>query len=168
LELKKQKMRTKHPQWSNSRKEDPDYSFNRAVRYLSLRARSKKEIEEYLLKKNFEPKTISQTIKKLLELKFLNDEEFGKQWIESRQKYKGKSKYVLKNELQTKGLNKELIEKLLQTAEDDIETAKDFFERKKDKIKHLSKEDFEKKIIGMLQRKGFRWDVVKKVLQIKS
>ena len=145
--------------------ESINLAFNKSLRYLSFRIRSVKEINDYLSKKGFVEKTISKTVNRLLELKFLNDREFGQQWIDSRQKHKGKSKFVLKNELQAKGLDKELIEKLLQVAVDDLKTTKDFFERKKDKMRHLSKEEFEKKIIGMLQRKGFNWNIISKVLK---
>lgn len=139
-------------------------AFSLSLKYLSFRPHSVKEINDYLLKKGFMEKTVSKTLKRLLVLKFLNDEEFGRQWIESRQKHKGKSKFVLKNELKAKGLDKELTEKLLQTAIGDLKTAKDFFERKKNKLKYLPKEEFNKKIVGMLQRKGYNWNIISKVL----
>lgn len=140
-------------------------AFNKALRFLTIRIRSIKEIKDYLIKKGFVDKTINEVINRLLELKFLNDEEFGAQWIESRQKHKGKSKFVLKTELKLKGLPNELIEKLLEQTQSDFETAKDFFERKKNRLSHLSKEEFEKKIIGMLQRKGFSWNIIRAVLK---
>lgn len=145
--------------------ENINLAFNRALRFLTIRIRSIKEIKDYLIKKGFVDKTIDATINRLLELKFLNDEEFGAQWIESRQKHKGKSKFVLKTELKQKGLSDELIEKLLEQTQSDLETAKDFFDRKKNRLSHLSKEEFEKKIIGMLQHKGFSWNTISKVLK---
>ena len=140
-------------------------ALNYALRFLTIRIRSIKEIKDYLIKKGFIDKTIDGTINRLLELKFLNDEEFGAQWIESRQKHKGKSKFVLKTELKQKGLSDELIEKLLEQTQSDLETAKDFFERKKGKLSHLPNEEFEKKITGILQRKGFSWNIISKLLK---
>lgn len=140
-------------------------ALNYALRFLTIRIRSIKEIKDYLIKKGFTDKTIDEAINRLLELKFLNDEEFGAQWIESRQKHKGKSKFVLKTELKLKGLSDELIQKLLEQTQSDLETAKVFFERKKGKLTHLSKEEFEKKITGILQRKGFSWNIISKLLK---
>ena len=144
--------------------ENLSQAFNRSIKYLTYRIRSAKEIADYLSQKGFDEKTIAETIGKLLDLKFLNDLEFGRIWVESRQKYNGKSKYILKNELHQKGLDKELIDKLLGDAQDDLEIAKQLFEKKKDKLKHLSKDELFKKMAGFLGRKGFSYDIIKKVI----
>ncbi|OGH12910.1 MAG: hypothetical protein A2776_00310 [Candidatus Levybacteria bacterium RIFCSPHIGHO2_01_FULL_40_10] len=120
---------------------------------------------DYLLRKNFIDETINSVLKRLVDLKFLNDEEFAKSWIESRQKYKGKSKYILKNELRLKGLKNDLIEPLLNEAEDDLETAKTLFEKKKKTLAKLPAEEFKKKMAAFLQRRGFSWSVVSKLLK---
>jgi len=122
-------------------------------------------VYDYLLRKNFIDETINSVLKRLVDLKFLNDEEFAKSWIESRQKYKGKSKYILKNELRLKGLKNDLIEPLLNEAEDDLETAKTLFEKKKKTLAKLPAEEFKKKMAAFLQRRGFSWSVVSKLLK---
>ena len=98
--------------------ENRSQAFNYSLKYLSYRARSVKEVYDYLLRKNFIEDTINSVLKKLIDLKFLNDEEFARQWIESRQKHKGRSKFILKNELRLKGLNGDIIESLLKEAQD--------------------------------------------------
>jgi len=140
-------------------------AFNFSLKYLSFRNRSIKEVYDYLLRKNFIDETINSVLKRLVDLKFLNDEEFAKSWIESRQKYKGKSKYILKNELRLKGLKNDLIEPLLNEAEDDLETAKTLFEKKKKTLAKLPAEEFKKKMAAFLQRRGFSWSVVSKLLK---
>src|SRR3989304_7877194 len=99
--------------------ENRSNAFNYSLKYLSYRARSVKEVYEYLVRKNFVEDTINSVLKKLIDLKFLNDEEFAKSWIESRQKYKGRSKFILKNELRLKGLSDDVIKPLLKEAQDD-------------------------------------------------
>lgn len=140
-------------------------AFNYSLKYLSFRARSTKEIKDYLLKKNFIEQTIGAVIIKLNELKFLNDEEFGRQWIESRQKYKGKSKFILKSELRMKGLDNDIIEPLLNEARDDFETAHIAFEKKKKTLSRFTPEEFKKKMSGFLQRKGYSWSIISKLLK---
>lgn len=140
-------------------------AFNYSLKYLSFRARSTKEIRDYLYRKNFVEQTINAAIEKLVELKFLNDGEFAKLWIESRQKHKGKSKFILKNELRLKGLENDIIEPLLKEAQDDFETARILFDKKKRTLGNLPKEEFKKKMAGFLQRKGFSWEIISNIFR---
>lgn len=157
-------MRTKKPHKKDS-KENQEFAFNKSLKYLSFRARSVKEVKDYLARKNFGVGTIDEVVKKLIELKFLNDEEFAKMWIEERQRIKGKSKFALKLELLNKGLDKDVIEPLLKNAEDDFEVAKAIFEKKKNKLKGLAELEFKKKTSSFLQRKGFSWEIISHVLK---
>ncbi len=145
--------------------ENRDLAFNYALKYLSFRNRSMKEISDYLAKKNFIEETTNTALKRLLDLKFLNDEEFARSWIESRQKYKGKSKIVLRQELRIKGINNETINQLLNEADDDLEIAKMAFEKKKKTLSRLAPVEFRKKMAGFLGRKGFSWNVISKLLK---
>ena len=140
-------------------------AFNFSLKYLSFRNRSVKEVYDYLIRKNFIDETINPVLKRLVDMKFLNDEEFARSWIESRQKYKGKSKYILKNELRVKGVNREIFEPLLTEAIDDLETARIAFNKKKRTLIKLAPEEFKKKISAFLARKGFSWGVISKLLK---
>ncbi len=139
-------------------------AFNWSLKYLSYRSRSTKEIKDYLLRKNFVEYTIDAVIQKLTDLKFLDDEEFARNWIESRQKYKGKSKYILKNELRLKGLSENMIEPLLKEARDDFATARTLFDKKKKTLGRLPSQEFKKKMGLFLQRKGFSFGIITKLL----
>lgn len=145
--------------------ENRGLALNYSLKYLSFRNRSIKEVYDYLIRKNFTDETINPVLKRLVDMKFLNDEEFARSWIESRQKYKGKSKYILKNELRMKGVNSETIEPLLAEAIDDLETARIAFEKKKKTLLKLDPEEFKKKMTGFLGRKGFSWSVISKLLK---
>ncbi len=140
-------------------------AFNFSLKYLSFRNRSTKEVYDYLIRKNFVEETINFVLKKLVDLKFLNDEEFARGWIESRQKYKNKSKLILKSELRMKGLKDDLIQPLLNEANEDIETARILFEKKKKTLSRFSPEDFKKKMGAFLQRRGYSWEIISKLLR---
>ncbi len=140
-------------------------AFNFALKYLSFRNRSTKEVYDYLIRKRFIDETINPALKRLVDLKFLNDDNFARVWVESRQKYKGKSKFILRNELKLKGLNNDQIEPVLNDAMDDFETAKIAYEKKKRILGNLPPEEFKKKMAGFLQRRGYSWDVVSKLLK---
>lgn len=154
------------PSWNNdNHSNDTTAAFNRALKYLSLRARSKKEIEEYLTKKKFEQGAISQAVEKLIELKFLNDEVYAESFTRTRQEYKGKSKYFIKYELQQKGLSQDIIEKVLGSSQEDLQTARDFIARKKRIYVSLDKKEFKEKIMRLLTTRGFSFDIIKKALE---
>lgn len=146
--------------------ENRQLAFNFGLKYLSLRNRSTKEVFEYLKRKHFEENSINFALKKLIDLKFINDEEFARQWIESRQKYKGKSKLVLRQELRMKGLSDSQIEGLLNDAKDDLETAKIAYDKKKRILGNLPKEEFNKKMSAFLQRRGYSWNIIKLLLTV--
>lgn len=158
-------MRKKNLPPKQDSEENRSYAFNYSLKYLSYRARSVKEVYDYLLRKNFVKHTIDAVIQKLTDLKFLDDEEFAKAWIESRQKYKGKSKYILKNELRLKGLSEDIIEPLLKEAQDDLETARILFDKKKKILGKFPQQEFKKKMGLFLQRKGFSFEVITKLLR---
>ena len=117
-------MKRKFP---NLHPDDPAYAFNRAVRYLSLRPRSIHETREYLIKKDFAPNAVKSAIERLIDLRYLNDEDFTRTFIRTRQEYKGRSKYFVKYELKQKGVSEDIIEEISQDAQDDLKTAKKFF-----------------------------------------
>lgn len=151
--------------FSNQHPEDPQYAFNSATRYLALRARSIKEINDYLIKKGFTISVVSQTIARLKELNFLNDEDYGKSFAHSRQKYRGKSKYFISYELKQKGISEDIINTVSKNAQDDLLTAKAFVERKKRIYAHLDKAQFKGKMMRLLQSRGFSFDVIKKAVE---
>lgn len=145
--------------------ENRNLAFNYGLKYLSYRNRSTKEVNDYLVRKHFEEESINSALKRLIDLKFINDEEFARSWIESRQKYKGKSKFILKNELRQKGLNDATIQPLLNNAQDDLETAKIAYKKKERILSNLPKEEFNKKMAAFLSRRGYSWEIVSKLLK---
>lgn len=140
-------------------------AYTRALKYLSYRPRSEKEIRERLERKQFDPMIIDQVIEKLKDDKFLNDEDFARWWAEQRQDFKGKSKYVIKQELAAKGIERTTIDKTLTDAKEDLETAKDLLARKSRLFSQYTGDEYTKKVVGFLQRKGFSWDIIQKVLK---
>lgn len=145
--------------------ENRTLAFNFGLKYLSYRNRSTKEVYDYLTRKHFTEDSINHALKRLVDLKFINDEEFARQWIESRQKYKGKSKLVLKQELRIKGISDQSIENALEEGEEDLETAKIAYRKKAKVLGKLPKEELNKKMAAFLQRRGYSWSIVKELLK---
>lgn len=138
--------------------------FNKALKYLSYRPRSTKEIVDYLSKKNFSEEDIKETLEKLNEYKFLDDAEFSRIFARSRQN-KGKSKRIISIELRQKGISKQTAEKTLEESQDDLRTARKYIEKKIGQFNKLPKDEKKKKIINRLRLRGYNWDVISKILE---
>lgn len=141
----------------------PQNPLNLSLKYLTIRARSVKELHDYLLKKGFTSTEINQTIEKLKELKFLNDENFARSFIENRQR-KGKSKNAIAFELKQKGINKNHSESILVDANDDLKTALEYIEKRLHQFDRFDKIKRKQRIISRLSSRRFSWDVISKVL----
>src|SRR3990167_4489995 len=59
----------------------------------------------------------------------------------------------------------DIIESLLKEAQDDFETARILFDKKKKTLGKLPPDQFKKKMGGFLQRKGFSFEVITKLLR---
>ena len=145
-----------------------DNFYNLALRFLSYRTRSEKEVREKLKLKQAEPGIIEKVISKLKEKRFINDEEFARQWIENRERFKPRSLRLIKLELRQKGIEGEILEKVIQdldfNSESELEQAKKLVEKRIDKVRDLPKQEIYQKLGRFLASKGFNWDTVKKAI----
>jgi len=140
--------------------------YDKALKFLSYRPRSEKEVKDNLLKKKAPDSIVQLVIKKLKEQKFLNDGEFAKWWIEQRTLVKPTGKRLIKFELKKKGIDKELIDEVFDSVEDlvhdELETARKLVQRKINKYKGLDRQKIYQRLGGFLSRRGFDYDTIKK------
>ena len=145
--------------------DDFGVNLNRALRFLSFRPRSEKEIRDYLSKKKVSELVVQKIISKLKENKFLNDMEFARWWIEQRTLIKPRAWRVIKIELKQKGISKETIEELEQNTEfklqNDLEMAIKLAQNRLPRYKNLPKEEIYQKMGRFLVSKGFDWETIK-------
>lgn len=147
--------------------------YDRALRFLSFRPRSEKEIVEYLKrprgrkKTTVEPQTIAKILNKLKEHNFINDEEFTKWWVEQRTGAKPKGFRLIKIELQQKGVNRETIEKILGDYDTKIvsaEGARRLLVKVLPRYSKIPRLERQQKLGQFLLRRGFDWDTVKEAI----
>jgi len=139
--------------------------LEKVFKFLSFRQRSKKEILDYLKRKNLGEKEIELVVKKLERLGFINDEEFARFFIQSRIKGRPKGKRLLAQELRQKGVEKEIIEKILEEVElPEIELAAKAIEKKLKNFLKLRPQDARVKIANFLARRGFSWETIKELI----
>lgn len=145
---------------------DFDKFYDKALRFLSYRPRSEKEVRDNLQKKKASDSIIDLIIKKLQDQKFLNDRDFAKWWIEQRTLVKPTGRRLIKMELKKKGIDKELIDEIFDGIEDvvqnELEMARNLVERKISKYKGLDRQKIYQRLGGFLSRRGFDYDTIRK------
>lgn len=162
-------------------------AYERTLKYILIRPRSKKEIMDYLVRTYMYPKPkiftnkkgervikkqsvdkiktqsiIDRVIYRLDERGYINDEHFAKAWIESRQFTKKPSRRKLQQELQQKDVDSDIIATLLQNYElTETENLNHVIAKKR----RLDRYSDDNKLIPYLLRQGFNYDDIKIALQ---
>jgi len=93
-------------------------AYNKCVKYISVRIRSKHEIEEYLKKKEIEPSLIDETIDKLIKNNLLNDDIFTKAFVNDKIKFTTMGPYRIEQELKKHHIDSNIIYKYLNEIDD--------------------------------------------------
>lgn len=146
-----------------------------ALRFLSYRQRSEKEIKVYLTRKiaqkeNIKAKDavqspqVSAVLAKLKKYSYINDTEFAKWWVASRIESHPMGKYLLKQELRRKGISPQIVESILLKVPDERKLAINLIEKKIKKWPKLPPLQFKKKAYAFLLSRGFGWDVAKETV----
>lgn len=136
--------------------------YERALKWLAIRPRSKWELDTYLTKitKNEEHK--NKIAAKLQKLGFIDDKKFAESWINSRHILKATSRRKLWVELKQKRVPNDVIEDSLAADEtDEVEVLKDLIKRKSKQSQYSDRE----KLMAYLTRQGFRYDQIKQALE---
>ncbi len=158
-------------QIANIRKKEKRHNlFGKVLKFLSYRARSEKEIKNYLTKKEASLGEQQAISKKLKALNFLDDSEFARAWISNRLSVGGSGKRKIYLELWQKGVQKEIIEKALKGIDEnqEVESAQALIDKK---IKFfLLPLDFQakQKLKAFLFRRGFDYQTIKMAFQNKN
>ena len=141
---------------------------NTAYRYLSYRPRSRAEIETKLRDKEFDEAIVAAALLDLARLGYVNDEQFARAWARGRVRLRGFGRRRIDQELKAKGVAPEIIrdafaEVFGETSE--TETALQVAEKKLKTMQHLEPETLKRRLAGLLERKGYAFDVIREVLR---
>lgn len=145
--------------------------INLSLNYLSYRPRSQKEITDYLAKKiaQFEnikfnqakeSELIGECISKLTKYKYIDDVEFAKWWAESREKSNPKGTRLIKLELLRKGIDRDIIDEILEKNLNQTELAVKAIQKKLKTWKNLPSAELKNKAYRYLASRGFDYDQI--------
>ena len=138
-----------------------------AYRLLAQRSRSIRETSNRLQGKKYSPKTIDKVLEELKKRGQLDDLKFAKSWVENRLVFNPKGEVAIRYELREKGLSLAIIDKVMEDLEpnfDEYTVAKTVAEQRLGELKNMSFIKRKKKIHDLLQRRGFRFETIERIL----
>lgn len=139
----------------HSVREVRDYLW-RKTRNTKYKSRSSGEIKE---RPGVSERVAERVLLRILQKNYVNDEQFARWWVESRNRSKGVSRRKLQSELAAKGVSREVVDAaLLQTEREDQSELQKMIEKKQ---KRYPDQD---KLMAYLARQGFSFDDIKQAL----
>lgn len=152
------------------RAESTDKAWGAALRLLEVRPRTEREIRDRLRRKAYDDEQIDAVIGRLRDLELLDDAQFARLWVANRAAIKPKGALALRRELQSKGVDRQVAAEIVEQAVDaDGEAAACEQVARQAAARYASASDwptFQRRLGGLLQRRGFTWDTVGPVLKM--
>ena len=139
------------------------HAVNRAIRFLSYRPRSAEEVRRHLVKKTLPDSVIAFAIDRLQQHGYLDDIAFARFWIESRSRFKPMAPRALCYELRRKGVDADICNALVE----ELDVEADAYRAAVKQIwryRGKTRQEFKRKLGGMLQRRGFYDGVINDIM----
>lgn len=136
-----------------------------ALRFLSFRPRSEKEVKDFLKRKKVSPLKINLIISSLKKQGLIDDYQFASWWVEQRGEFRPKGKKALIFELKKRGIEEEIIDKVLSSL-DEKKLAWKALLKKEEFFSRLSGEDLKRKIFNFLSSRGFSFETIGEILKL--
>ena len=111
---------------SGSSKREPKTVMDAALDLIARAALPIAELRLKLLRKGYNEGEVEGVVSRLREMGYLNDEVYARDWVERRQHVRPAGHRLLRNELDSKGIDADTIERVMARTESeygDFETA---------------------------------------------
>ncbi len=143
-------------------------AYHDAIKFLAYKARSEQEVINKMKEKNYSDKTIEKILIKLKSHHYINDEEYALSFVKDKLHLNKIGRVKLKYELNKKGISSNIITKIIDQYVDDEVEYTIAMELAKKKLQSIYKKDTlqvqYRKIGSLLQRRGFQYDLIVKIL----
>ena len=131
-------------------------AFERAAKYLGMRPRTRKEMTDYLVGKGYTQKAVQETVRKLGEYGYIDDEAYCHTYIEEYKHKAGVRK--LESDLYAKGVPRAIVEQALEELDDEESAQAALAIAQKYLRSHAPDR---RKLTAYLLSKGFGYDTIK-------
>jgi len=141
-------------------------AYIKGIRYLAPKARSSKQVAQYLRRQEFEEQHIAVAIARLINEGYIDDLAFAELYVQSKRNRQGKGQLRIAQELKALGISREHISRVLQTIDDEqeLEAA---YEAAVKKLRSIRGDKLERsrKLMQFLLRRGYSGDICRKTMQ---
>ncbi|GAA0036858.1 regulatory protein RecX [Brevibacterium metallidurans] len=134
-----------------------------ALNMLAMRDHSSTELREKLLRRDFEPAAVDRLIAKLQRSNLLDDGQFAQRFAKAQRESRKLSRSALRRQLVKKGIDEETIAGVVAEVDGEEDLAREVAEKKARSTRGLDHEVRERRILGMLARRGFSSTICLKV-----
>jgi regulatory protein len=147
------------------RREDERHTaYEAALRLLSYRPRSEKEMRFRLGRRGVAPEVVEETVRRLRRAHYLDDEAFAQFWTERRDSVSPRSRALIQRELRFKGIDTDTASSTVEGL-DDEEAAYRAAVKRLPALTGLSQDVFRRRLGGFLTRRGFSYDTIRHTLE---
>lgn len=144
------------------KKEEEGLAYKQAVQYVSRSLKTSKEVRDYLYRKNIKPDLQDKIIKKLGDLKLLDDERYLEIYLEEKFNYSSDGSIKIKHKLYQKGFSSSDIDPHLPKYR---EVERENLERLVNTRKKFGKNEDRQKLIRYLLNKGYEYSMISEVVK---
>lgn len=141
-------------------------SYLMAINYLSYRMRSKKELIDYLKKKEINDEEIKKIIERLCAENLLNDRAFADAFVRTRMNQSTKGPLLIKRELIDKGITNNIAQEAIKQIpyETQFETALKWAKLRMQRKRKQSYQKQKQQLKASLVQKGYTDDIILDVM----
>jgi regulatory protein len=135
------------------------------IRMLYSKDRTEFEVRQKLIRQGFDEDTADGAVMQLKSMGYINDRLYSHKYISDRLKLKPKSKKALVYELLNKGINREIIDEVLDEFEIDESLIAYRIARKKFSKYDIRDPLIYRRIVSFLTHRGFSHEVINDVIK---
>ncbi|MBB6735499.1 regulatory protein RecX [Cohnella zeiphila] len=145
-------------EWSGLRKsEETEQAYRSALAMLDRKARTRKELERALKRKEHSAEAIAACLDRLIAHRLLDDAAFAQRFAEQKVSAQSKGRRLVRQELLQRGVAKSDVEQAISSldGEAERESALALARKRWPSVKGASRRERLYKLAAMLQRRGF-------------
>ncbi len=124
---------------------------------LTVAPRTRAQLADALAQRGVPDDVAEAALDRFEELGLVDDDEFARQWVRSRQTGRGLARRALAHELRARGVDPEVVTGALDDElDDELETARELVRRKvRASARDSDRQRQTRRLLGMLARKGY-------------
>jgi regulatory protein len=141
--------------------------FDWAIKHLTSRLHSRAELRKKLMRREYGDAVVDATLEDLARLGYVDDERFAKTKALSAAQHKHHGRRRAFVELMKSGVKGDVADKALTdvySAHDSTAVARQLAQKQLPRLKKLDPVVARRRLVGMLQRRGFDYDSIKPVV----